>query len=379
MRTRLPFVTGGLLLTHTLATFWSVRHPEVVEAWGFTPAHPQFINLLTSLLVHASYAHWLKNALFLALFGWYVERALDGWRFLALYFLSGIVAALTHWAMVGIFQPTLYDDSLVGASGAISGLVGYFALRYYRRRVRLAWSAVQQWGWGIPMWVAVLLWVLWQGVGAILDAGSETPTEIGYWAHLGGFAAGLALAVLWGAGSEGEREYLLQQATASLQQGAGGDALRWLQPLLNHPAPPLEALQLAGEAWALLGDYEEARPLLTRALRHALSQPETDYATLRTLANLLAEMGGLLLLSSAERDRLMERAERQHDRETALRWLQTLLQNPDHPQRPEILLQYARLLERMGQPQQAKQALQELQERYPDSLQADLARLHKRE
>ncbi len=38
MRTRLPFVTGGLLLTHTLATFWCIRHPEVVEAWGFTPA-----------------------------------------------------------------------------------------------------------------------------------------------------------------------------------------------------------------------------------------------------------------------------------------------------------------------------------------------------
>jgi tetratricopeptide (TPR) repeat protein len=138
-------------------------------------------------------------------------------------------------------------------------------------------------------------------------------------------------------------------------------------------------LQLAGEAWALLGDYEEARPLLTRALRHALNHPETDYATLRQLANLLAEMGGLILLSSAERDRLIERAERQHDRETALRWLQTLLQHADHPQRPEILLQYARLLERAGQPQQAKQALRELQERYPDSLQADLARLHKRD
>ncbi|GIV13526.1 MAG: hypothetical protein KatS3mg021_1808 [Fimbriimonadales bacterium] len=175
MRTRLPFVTGGLLLTHTLATFWCIRHPEVVEAWGFTPANPQWINLLTSLFAHASYIHWLKNALFLTLFGWYVERALDGWRFLALYFISGVLAALTHWAMVGIFQPTLYDDSLVGASGAISGLVGYFALRYYRRRVRLAWSAVHQWGWGIPMWVAVLLWVLWQGDRGNSGRGERKP------------------------------------------------------------------------------------------------------------------------------------------------------------------------------------------------------------
>ena len=377
MRTCLPLLTMGLLVVHTLATVWSVHHPETVAVWGFKPARPDWGTVLTSIFVHASYGHWLKNALFLILFGWYVERGLDGWRFLCLYVVSGVVAVLTHWAMVSMVQPALYDDSLVGASGAISGLVGYFALRYYRRRVRLVGATVHQWGWGAPMWVAVLLWVVWQGVGAIWDAGSPHPTEIGYWAHLGGFASGLTLAILWGAGGEGEREYLLQQAETSLRYGAGGDALRWLQPLLTLDSPPPGALQLAGRAWALLGERSEACPLLAHALQTALLHP-TNYSEIASIAQLLAELDGLHLLSSTERDRLLEMAERQHDYPSALRWIESLVKQTEHPQRPEILLIYARLLERVGQGERARQVLKELQERYPDSLQADLARLQRR-
>lgn len=378
MRARPPWLTLGLVLIHTLATLWSAKNPESIERWGFTPAHPEPISILTSFLVHANYWHWLKNALFLMLFGWYMERALDGWRFVFLYLMSGIVAVLTHWAMVQVLQPALYDDSLVGASGAISGLVGYFALRFYRRRVRLTWGTPNQWGWGVPMWVAVLLWVGWQGLGAILDAGNPQPTEIGYWAHLGGFACGLMLALLWGAGGEGEREYLIQQAEASLRVGAGGDALRWLQPLLTQPNPSPVALHLAGSAWALLGEREEAYPLLTRALHLALTSPTPEYQTVVSIADTLAEIEGLYLIPSADRDRLLDLAQHRQDYPSALRWLESMLKQPDHPQRPEILLIYARILERAGHIDRARQALQELQKRYPDSLQADLARLQKR-
>ncbi len=383
----LPLLTVALLVFHTGATAWFLRHPEWIEQAGFIPAEPQIHTLFTSLVVHASWLHWLKNALFLGLFGWYVERALGMGRFLTLYLLSGIGAVLVHWGMTLIVQPSLYHDSLVGASGAISGLVGYFALRFYHRRVRLVWSSISQWGLSVPMWVAVLLWIAWQGVGAILDAGSATPSEVGYWAHLGGFACGFLLALLWGAGFTGEREYLMERADACLQQGDAGEALRWLEPLLRKQ--PLSSLQpatqedarlltLAGKAWALLGEYEQARSLLARALQYWTSIQNPDYTEVIAIANLLAEVEGLNLLPFPQQERLLALAESHDDMDTAIRWLRSLLQDPQHPQRPNLLLRLARLQERAGYPQEAQQTLQELVRHYPDSLQADLARLHKR-
>jgi membrane associated rhomboid family serine protease len=212
--------------------------------------------------VHAGWLHWLKNALFLGLFGVYVERALGAWRWLAFYLASGLGAIGVHWAMSLTIQPSLYREGLVGASGAISGLVGYFALRFYRRRVRLVWASPNRWGLSVPMWVGVLAWVLLQGAGAILEAGQPTPSAIGYWAHLGGFATGLTLALLWGAGAQGEQEYLLECAERALQQGAAGDALRYLQQLPATDAPRVRYLQ--GAAWAMLGDPDEAAPCCAR-------------------------------------------------------------------------------------------------------------------
>ncbi len=385
--TSLPLLTVALLVFHTGATAWFLRHPERIEQAGFIPAEPQIHTLFTSLMVHASWPHWLKNALFLGLFGWYVERALGIGRFLILYLLSGIGAVLAHWGMTLIVQPSLYHDSLVGASGAISGLVGYFALRFYHRRIRLVWSSISHWGLSIPMWVAVLLWIAWQGLGAILNAGSATPSEVGYWAHLGGFACGFLLALLWGAGGTGEREYLMERADTCLQQGDAGEALRWLEPLLRkqplsslQPATQEDArlLMLAGKACALLGEYERAHPLLVHALQYWISQRNPDYTKGIAIANLLAEIEGLNLLPLDQQERLLTLAESHNELETAIRWLKSLLQDPQHPQRPALLLQLARLQERAGYHQEAQQTLQELTRHYPDSLQADLARLQKR-
>lgn len=377
MGARLPYLTLALLLFHTGATAWFTQHPHLVEPWGFTPARPQLDALFTSLIVHASWLHWVKNALFLLLFGWYVERVLSAGRFLALYLLSGVGAVFVHWGMTLTLQPMLYDDALVGASGAISGLVGYFALRFYHRRVRLVWSNVSQWGLSVPMWMAVLVWVAWQGLGAVLEAGSASPSEVGYWAHLGGFACGLGMAIVWGAGTTGEREYHLQRAEASLQQGDGGEALRWIEPLLRSPQPNAQVLALAGKAWGLLGEEAQARTLLTQALEQMLNHTPPDYAQVAPLANLLAELEALSMLSNTQRERLLSLAEKHQDFQSAIGWLQSLLKEPQHPQRPELLLRLARLQERAGLAQQAHQTLQELTRQYPDSLQADLARLRK--
>jgi membrane associated rhomboid family serine protease/Tfp pilus assembly protein PilF len=375
MRVAPPVATLLTLGVNTAALLWLNPRVESVEPLGFIPAQPSLWGALMSLFVHASWLHWLKNALFLGLFGWYVERALGWRRWLLLYFASGLGAIGVHWLMSLTIQPALYREGLVGASGAISGLVGYFALRFYRRRVRLLWTSPSRWGLAIPMWVGVVLWVLLQGIGAILEAGQPAPSEVGYWAHLGGFATGLTLALLWGAGAAGEREFLLQQAENALQQGAAGDALRWLQPLLQHAPSDPYTLYLQGAAWAMLGDVAEARDALKTALQHALK--EDNDALARQAADLLCEIDQLHTLSLPTLRTLFQRAERSHERERILRWLEAITRHPDVPERPEWLLLRVRLLEQQGQTEAARAARQQLLAEYPESLQAAMTKLER--
>ncbi len=365
-----------MLGVNTAVLLWLELRNQPVEPLGFIPAHPSLQSAFASMFVHANWLHWLKNALFLGAFGWYVEGALGWKRWLVLYLASGLGAVGLHWAMSLTIQPGLYREGLVGASGAISGLVGFFALRFYRRRVRLLWASPSRWGLAVPMWVGVVAWVVLQGIGAVLEAGQPVPSEVGYWAHLGGFATGLTLALLWGAGAAGEREYLLQQAEHALQQGAAGDALRWLHPLLQQPSPEPVALYLQGAAWAMLGDLDEAQRALTNAFTRALETG--DDAHLRQIADLLCEIDRLHTLSVPMLHALFQRAERARAREHALRWLETLTRHSETPERPEWLLLRARLLEQQGQTDAARSVLQQLITDYPDSLQAAMARLERR-
>jgi membrane associated rhomboid family serine protease len=371
---RLPFWTLLLALLNGIVTMLVVADGQRVESWGFTPAHPTLVTLFTSQFVHASPAHLLRNLLFLAFFGWYVERGLSPVRFLTLYLLGGLVAVLTHWLMTLVIQPALYRESLVGSSGAISALVGYFALRFYRVRVRLVWSQMSRWGLGVPMWVAVLLWVIWQGVGAVLSAGAEQPVEVGYWAHLGGFTFGLLLALVWGAGTQSERDYLLQNAEHQLRYGTPDEALRWLQPLLQRTQPDPLALLKAGDIWRLLGDQEAAIRHWLQGLRSTAG----NWDMLGDFADRLSALNALNRLEPAELNALLQLAERHHALERAAHWLATLLPDTTLPHRPELLLHYAHLLERLGQHEQAQQTRQQLLQDYPDSLQADLVRLQRR-
>jgi len=376
MRAAPPVATLLVLGVNTAVLLWLNPRVDSVESLGFIPAQPSLWGALTSLFVHASWLHWLKNALFLGLFGWYVERALGWQRWLVLYFASGFGAIGVHWLMSLTIQPALYREGLVGASGAISGLVGYFALRFYRRRVRMLWSSPSRWGLAIPMWVGVVLWVLLQGIGAVLEAGEATPSTVGYWAHLGGFATGLALAVLWGAGAAGEREALLHQAEHALQQGAAGDALRWLHSLHQQTPSDPHTLYLQGTAWAMLGDAAEATESLKAALQYALMGGND--ALVIQAAELLCELDQLHTLSLPTLRALFQRAERTHERARALRWLETITRHPETPERPEWLLLRIHLLEQQGDTEAAHAARQQLLAEYPDSLQAAMTQLERR-
>ncbi len=157
---------------------------------GYVPADARPLTLLSYQVVHGGWMHLIGNLLFLLIAGGVLECFWRSWAYVGLFALSGIGGALLHGAVTG--DPTM---PLVGASGAIAGLMAGFLMGHARTRVHLLvviWlfvfvrsfrvSIVAMYL--IPIWAAVQLWSLFT------DGGST----VSYGAHVGGFVAGL---VLW--------------------------------------------------------------------------------------------------------------------------------------------------------------------------------------
>lgn len=162
--------------------------PDPLAAW---------VTLLTSMFLHGGIGHIAGNMLFLWIFGDNVEDFLGHVRYVIFYLVCGVLASLAHVASTYAFNGDPMVPSL-GASGAISGVLGGYMLLFPQRRVTvLLFRFLTQ----VPAWVAVGIWFLFQlvsGIGA-LGPGSQAG-GVAYAAHVGGFAAGLALVKVFALG-----------------------------------------------------------------------------------------------------------------------------------------------------------------------------------
>jgi membrane associated rhomboid family serine protease len=157
-----------------------------------TDPGPQVSHVLTSMFLHGSWMHLLGNMWFLWLFGNNVEDAMGRIRYVVFYLLSGIAAALS--------QVALNPDSvvpMVGASGAISGVMGAYIVLYPRVRVYMLIPlgfvlTTMVW----PAWAMLGYWLVLQLVSGISSVGAEGG-GVAFWAHFGGFLAGALIVKLF--------------------------------------------------------------------------------------------------------------------------------------------------------------------------------------
>ena len=151
---------------------------------------------LTSMFLHGSWAHILGNGLFLWIFGDNVEDVMGRFRFLIFYLLCGLVAA---GAQI-LIDPTS-PVPMVGASGAISGVLGAYLLLYPRVRVKiLLFLFIFVRIVAVPAWLTLLWWIglqLVTGLPQLSTMRPEVSAGVAVWAHIGGFAAGLILIKLF--------------------------------------------------------------------------------------------------------------------------------------------------------------------------------------
>jgi membrane associated rhomboid family serine protease len=190
-----PVVTISLVVLNSLVFLYQLtlgeRVEEFVYTFGLVPANFSWISVFTSMFLHGGFLHVAGNMLYLWIFGDNVEDRMGHGRFLAFYLLCGITAALA--------QTIIVPDSpvpMVGASGAIAGVMGaYFVLYPHSRIVTLLpififWQVIE-----VPAIFFLGVWFVMQflsGVGSIARVtGGEPAGGVAFWAHVAGFAAGL--------------------------------------------------------------------------------------------------------------------------------------------------------------------------------------------
>jgi membrane associated rhomboid family serine protease len=158
-----------------------------------------YFTLLTSMFMHGSLMHLLGNMLFLWIFGDNVEDDLSHGRYTAFYLLTGLIASLAHVISTFVFGDNPFIPSL-GASGAISGVMGGYLVLHPHRRVRVIMLRMLT---DVPGYVAVGLWFVFQLISAfgVIGQGAQSGGGVAFMAHIGGFIAGVVLVKLFAAGS----------------------------------------------------------------------------------------------------------------------------------------------------------------------------------
>ena len=206
------FLTIGLIAVNVLAFLLEISQPSgaalqsFIQAWGVVPRefaagrdlppeipYPYWSTLVTSMFLHGGWGHLGGNMLFLWIFGDNIEHRLGHIRFLVFYLVCGLAAGLAH-----IIFNSASAIPTVGASGAISGVLGGYLVLFPRNRVYvMTYGGVAT----VPAILMLGLWILLQfvnGVGSV--ANTPETGGVAYLAHIGGFIAGAVLAPLFTAG-----------------------------------------------------------------------------------------------------------------------------------------------------------------------------------
>lgn len=178
-----------------------------VLQWGVVPqdlfqvirtgrnAGPELVTLISSQFIHGGFAHLGGNMLFLWVFGRAVERRIGSWLYLPFYLMAGILAAVVQAAIGGPAETI----PLIGASGAIAGVLGAYLYAYPR-----AWVSVLVpvlfffWRFDLPAMIVLGLWFaiqVFNGVASITTA-AQAGGGVAFWAHVAGFVAGFGAARL---------------------------------------------------------------------------------------------------------------------------------------------------------------------------------------
>jgi len=196
-----PFVTALIILVnlavffHQFSLEWA--DPRLLNHFmrlyalrpAFLPSHPS--TLVTHMFLHSGWVHILGNMLFLWVFGKCVEDLLGHSRYLVFYLACGVIAGLSQVA----FDPFSHVP-MVGASGAIAGVMGAYLVKFPKSSVVMLFWVLFIFTFDLPAWLMLIYWFLLQllgGFGSIAESEYAQTGGVAFFAHVGGFVAGILL------------------------------------------------------------------------------------------------------------------------------------------------------------------------------------------
>jgi membrane associated rhomboid family serine protease len=206
MGTNERFTYAFSTVPQEIATGQDVARDVQIEAAGQTAViplqptpGPVYATLLTSMFMHGGLMHLLGNMLFLWIFGDNVEDDLGHGRYAAFYLITGLLASLAHVVSTFVLGDNPYIPSL-GASGAISAVMGGYLVLHPHRRVRVLMLRTVS---DVPAYVAVGLWFVFQLISAfgVIGQGPQSTGGVAFMAHIGGFIAGAVLVKVFAVGA----------------------------------------------------------------------------------------------------------------------------------------------------------------------------------
>lgn len=196
--TRTPYVTWALIAVNILVflTYWQLfDSPRMLASffndWALIPAKlakwPNSYALVTSMFLHGGLLHLAGNMLFLWIYGDNLEDTLGHFWFLAFYLAGGVAAGA-----VQVLADPLSTTPMVGASGAIAAVMGGYLVLFPKARIDILFFIVIYFRiFTIPAWIVLGVWF---GIQVVSGVGADADADgIAYWAHAGGFVAGLIL------------------------------------------------------------------------------------------------------------------------------------------------------------------------------------------
>jgi membrane associated rhomboid family serine protease len=197
---RIPLVNWALIALNGLVFFYELGLTEsglngFINTWGLVPVHltsnttnlEAWLNVFTAMFIHGGWLHILSNMWVLFIFGDNVENRMGGTNYLYFYLLSGIAAALLQ----AFLLPTS-SIPMVGASGAIAGVLGAYMLLFPQARVVslvpifFIFTTVE-----LPAVIFLLLWFGIQLFSGVMTLGGAAGSGVAWWAHIGGFLFGI--------------------------------------------------------------------------------------------------------------------------------------------------------------------------------------------
>ncbi|MGA8224667.1 MAG: rhomboid family intramembrane serine protease [Candidatus Acidiferrales bacterium] len=255
-------------------------------AWNyaFHPYHPTAISYITANFLHGGWLHIIFNMWFLWLAGTVLEDAWGRVVYPIFYLICGALAMAIHG---GIFRGSF--THVVGASGAIAGLMGGFLARFPKTKIRLAWFVVFRFfKFSVPAYIILPLWLAIQVFWGIW---SRSSGGVAYWVHVGGFAFGMVGAVILKySGIEHSLDQAIEakvswtadapivRATELLGENHAGEAISELQKHVKDKPDSVDAHELLLKAQEKVSDTAGQKETLANLCRLYVSAGDPDTA-----------------------------------------------------------------------------------------------------